>query len=138
MGFKEKLKNYLLINSLLSSRKEMALDNIAEKLKTVMPNLQDQVNFHVDYNEYLETKRRNLQVFQIDFTIKAIEKFCLNRNLDKIDVIDIGDSSGNHLLQIKELTSKVGNIASVNLDQKAVEKISNKGIKHTIVVQKSY
>jgi len=64
----------------------------------------------------------------LQFTLDKIKEYKVSINTDNISIIDIGDSSGNHLIQLQELDKDINNIASVNLDIKAIEKIKKKGI----------
>lgn len=119
-----------LIQSLKVGRKEN-IDFIT-KLEKILPSLKDQTNFQNDDtkedSKYLQHKKRNLHAFQLQFTLDKIKEYKESSNADKISLIDIGDSSGNHLIQLQELDKDINNIASVNLDIKAIEKIKKKGI----------
>ncbi len=120
--------------SLTASLKTVRNENISfiKKLEKILPSLKDQANFLNDDmkedSEYLYHKKRNLHAFQLKFTLDKIEQFKKESKNDNISIIDIGDSSGNHLIQLQTLDKGITNIASVNLDIKAVEKIKNKGI----------
>jgi hypothetical protein len=121
--------------SLIWSLKTVRKENIdfINKLEKILPSLKDQENFNNDDNkedsEYIQLKRRNLHAFQLQFTLDKINEYKVNSNTDKLSVVDIGDSSGNHLIQLRELDPDICDIASVNLDIKAIHKIRNKGIK---------
>lgn len=126
----KKIVKGILTYSLKAVRKENI--NFINKLEQILPSLKDQVNFMNDNTKedsvYLQHKRRNLHAFQLQFTLDKIEKLKIEININKISLIDIGDSSGNHLIQLQTLDKDIESIASVNLDIKAVEKIRKKGI----------
>lgn len=130
---KESLKN-IVKKSLLNSLKVVRKDNIQfiNKLEKILPSLKDQANFMNDNvredSEYLHHKKRNLHAFQLQFTLNKIKSFQNSINNNEISIVDIGDSSGNHLIQLQALNNSIKSVASVNLDIKAVEKIRNKGI----------
>jgi hypothetical protein len=119
-----------LTQSLMTVRKENI--NFINKLEKILPSLKDQANFMNDNtkedSEYLRHKKRNLHAFQLQFTLDKIKEYKASSNTDNISLIDIGDSSGNHLIQLQSLDKDINNIASVNLDIKAIEKIREKGI----------
>ena len=128
-----KILEFLKIQSLKASRKENNFEKLITKLETILPSLKDQTNFLNDDTKedslYIQLKMRNQQAFQLDFTLEKIKKYKQENGVDAISLVDIGDSSGNHLIQLQALDKSIENIASVNLDAEAIEKIRNKGIK---------
>jgi len=121
--------------SLVLSLRVVRNENIAfiNKLENILPSLKDQTNFQnnddEEDSEYLQHKKRNLHAFQLEFTLDKIKEFKIENNINKVSLVDIGDSSGNHLIQLQALDKNIDSVASVNLDIKAIEKIRKKGIK---------
>lgn len=123
----------LMVASLKASRKENFCLDFIQKLEKILPSLKDQMNYLNDnikeYSTYLQYKIRNQQAFQLDFTLNAFNQYKKNKGVDSISIIDIGDSSGNHLIQLCALDESIKQVASVNLDEEAIKKIQAKGIK---------
>lgn len=124
-----------LINKLFTlSLKIIRRRNIKfiRELEKVLPSLKDQNNFMNDDleedSEYLHNKKRNLHAFQLQFTLDKVKEYKKTSGNKNISIVDIGDSSGNHLIQLQQLDDDIHKVASVNLDIKAVEKIRKKGI----------
>jgi hypothetical protein len=119
---------WLSAKSLEASAKEQGLSETITRLRTIIPDLRDQYTDSfddVEYDRYWEMKMRHLHAWQID---------CVDETLKKIEgenlvIADIGDSSGNHGLYLKEIfaADQISNIISVNLDPVAVEKVKRKG-----------
>ena len=136
---KEKLKLYgidivpmaLWLREL--SLKKAAVENkwkdSIEELKRIVPD-EDIVN--QEFSEKTETsvarlKRRALQAFQCSLMLKALE----GRSSRKLTVVDIGDSAGTHMRYLKKLTEGKFDVdtISVNLDERAIERIKARGMK---------
>ena len=119
--------------SIWSAVREQHLDRLSTRLAEIVPDLTFQyTTFSVD-NDYLRIKIRSLHAFQINLLIKAINYIPPK---ESIYVVDIGDSSGTHLIYLDSIlkddvkfASCNLNYLSVNLDPIAVEKISSKGIR---------
>lgn len=127
-SFLKKILYKLLTTSLIASNKERKEFELKKKLEKIVPNLTNQyTTFKVDMNnEYLVNKIRGQHSFQMSIVLKAVE--LLNKKND-INIIDIGDSAGTHLLYLKKLLeNKKINTLSVNLDHVAVDKIKAKGL----------
>lgn len=122
----------LLTIALQQSNRERGESKLKKKLSTIVPDLSKQyTTFEVDMsNSYLVNKIRGQHAFQMSMALKAIE--LLNNDKNHINIVDIGDSSGTHLIYLsKLLTDKdIQNVQtlSVNLDPIAVEKIKSKGL----------
>lgn len=119
---------WLSAKSLEASAKEQGLGELITRLRTIIPDLRDQYTDSFDdteYNRYWEKKMRHLHAWQIDCVAEALKKI----EGQNLVMADIGDSSGNHGIYLKEIfaADKISNIISVNLDPVAVEKIKNKG-----------
>jgi hypothetical protein len=119
--------------SIRSAVREQHLDRLAARLAEVVPDLTDQyTTFSLD-NDFLRVKTRSLHAFQINLLIKAMDYIAPK---ESVYVVDIGDSSGTHLIYLDYILKQDVKFAScnlqflsVNLDPIAVDKISSKGIK---------
>lgn len=93
-----------------------------------MPDVSDQYTRHfdqADFDFYWEKKMRGLHAFQISCALQALTQL----DGEKLTIVDLGDSSGNHAAYLRALAPKgsVGRIIGVNLDETAVSKIRSKG-----------
>ena len=126
---KRVLKSFLmklLTFSLTRARKEQGYEPLALELENIIPDLKDQYSTFIVEGKYLETKVRNQHAFQVQLIMDALKPLKeLNRD---IVVVDIGDSSGNHLIYLNKLLGNLDTV-SVNLDKVAIEKIRSKGLK---------
>lgn len=105
-----------------------------EELRRIVPDLSDQYFMPFDdYNGYTELKIRALHAFQCELMLRAIEIGFEQYRGFIMAVVDIGDSAGTHMHYLEELACKKYELdidaLSVNLDDRAVEKIKNKGRK---------
>ena len=122
----------LLTFALQQSNRERGEFQLKKELSTIVPDLSKQyTTFEVNMdNSYLVNKIRGQHAFQMSIALKAIE--LLNKHKDYINIVDIGDSSGTHLIYLSTLLSEknIHNIQtlSVNLDPVAVKKIKDKGL----------
>ena len=101
---------------------------LIERLREIAPDISDQESSEKDtFDEYWEIKRRALQAFQCALMLKHINGI----HLEQLTVVDIGDSAGTHMLYLRDLTKDRFSIdtISVNLDQRAIEKIRKRGFK---------
>jgi len=126
-NIKENIKKgifFSLRKSLESAAREQGLCELKGKLKEIVPDITNQYSLFKIDNPYLEINVRNLHAFQISLVNKIIGEF------QRPVIVDIGDSAGTHLQYIIGLNSenKSVNCLSVNMDQKAVERITNKGL----------
>ncbi|UCD55139.1 MAG: methyltransferase domain-containing protein [Candidatus Omnitrophota bacterium] len=112
----------------LASR-ENGFEDLVKRLRKIVPDISRQESSGEDvFNEYWELKRRTLQAFQCSMMVKALEFLPSG----KLNVVDIGDSAGTHMLYLKELCKKKDidiDSVSVNLDSRAIEKIKSRGLK---------
>lgn len=114
--------------SIDAAAREQGLDALRDKLRNILPSVENQYTGAFDPDEYIrywERKMRTLHAFQIKVTLEAMS----NLSGNQLVLADIGDSSGNHALYIKSLTpaEKVERVISVNLDPVAVNKVLAKG-----------
>lgn len=117
----------LMVFSLKASNKARNEAGLKSKLEEIVPDLTDQYStFKINMDdEYLSNKIRGQHAFQISLAQKAIEFL----DKDEINIVDIGDSAGTHLIYLnKLLEDKNINTLSINLDKVAVEKIKSKGL----------
>lgn len=103
---------------------EQGLGKLARRLEEIVPDIADQYSRFKVEGRYLSMNVRGLHAFQMSLVDKVISKF-----RDSVVVIDIGDSAGTHIQYISGLYNRSINVKSlsVNLDEKAVEKIRKKG-----------
>ncbi len=112
--------------SLLAAVKQQGLAPLFGQLSRLVPNISEQYSSFVLDSFYLKTKVRAQHAFQISMVENAFS--CLNINPELgVTIVDIGDSSGIHLQYLHGLYRNIRAL-SVNLDEKAVEKIKNKGM----------
>lgn len=114
--------------SLFWSMSQNGLHDLAEKLRAIIPDISNQDSCCKEiFNAYVEVKWRACHAFQCSLMLKCMEKI----NADRVTVVDIGDSAGTHMLYLKELTKNrfLVDTISVNLDERAIEKISARGLK---------
>jgi hypothetical protein len=131
-GWLQRLLAQMQCASIRSAAREQNLDQLSKQLVEIVPDLTSQyTTFKID-NEYFKVKVRTLHAFQIDLVIKAINYILPKESLY---VVDIGDSSGTHLMYLNtilkndiRIDSRNLKCLSVNLDPIAVEKINSKGI----------
>lgn len=96
--------------------------NVIDWLKRLVPDVSDQETGERPFNDYWELKMRGLHAFQYDLMMQRL------RTKDSPVVVDIGDSAGTHILYLKKMFGGLSSL-SVNIDNKAVEKIGGKGLK---------
>ena len=114
--------------SLDAAIKEQKLDLLRDRLREIVPDLSQQYTGGQDaeeYRRYWETKLRSLHAFQVHGILEALDAI----GGGPLDIVDIGDSSGNHGKYVKTLSgdSRVAGFTSVNVDPAAVEKIKRQG-----------
>jgi len=126
--FIKKIVFGVLLKALIISNKERKESELRKKLEKIVPDLTDQYStFKLDMNNsYMVNKIRGQHSFQISIALKAIG--LLKNKKDTINVVDIGDSSGTHLIYLNNLLKNKINTLSVNLDPVAVDKIKLKGL----------
>ena len=123
-----KLYHSISAKSLTAALREQGLEDICLRLREILPSILDQYSHGLDsgeYESYWECKMRGLHAFQIRSVIESL-KIIGKSNLT---IADIGDSSGNHGIYIEALVDgpTIDNFVSVNLDEKAIQKIKAKG-----------
>lgn len=108
--------------------REQGLAGLRQRLRETVPNLKDQYTVAIDsteYERYWEIKMRSNHAFQIDSTLKALDRI----GGAGLTVVDVGDSSGNHGAYLNAVApaGRIAKMVSVNLDPVAVDKIRAKG-----------
>ncbi len=121
---KKKLEQ-IKISSLVSAIKEQNLLDLFKKLTNIVPEIEKQYSTFDVNSEYLRTKVRGQHSFQVSL----IEKYLnlSNENNNEKTIVDIGDSSGTHLMYLKSLFGNYRTL-SVNCDEEAVKKVKEKGL----------
>ncbi len=101
--------------------------SLIERLRKIQPDISQQYSSRCRFNDYYELKLRSQHAFQCSLTLKVLENFPSG----KLNVVDIGDSAGTHMIYLRELTRNRFHIdsTSVNLDRRAIEKIKVRGLK---------
>jgi len=118
--FKEKARQFychLKRWSIKLAVRQQNLLKICYQLSKLIPDVSEQYT-SVKLDIYYCEKVRALHAFQIRYTLKNIG--------DYKNIVDIGDSSGNHLKYLKHFKPDL-NCVSVNLDSRAVDKINAEG-----------
>ncbi len=113
--------------SLQKALAEQGRGPLMERLREIAPDLSRQyTSLEGAAGAYAEMKRRGQHAFQCGLMLKALERFPRGR----LQVVDIGDSAGTHMLYLKELAKEKFKVEtlSVNLDPEAVEKIRARGL----------
>jgi len=119
----------LRLPSLKHAVKEQDLISILSQLEKIVPDYRYQFSFGQIEGEFWNYKVRAHHAFQVRLTNKAIKSLFNEHKNKQITVVDIGDSSGNHICYFKELNKKYNiRSLSVNLDPIAVRKIKEKGL----------
>ncbi|MDC1174702.1 hypothetical protein OAT67_04885 [Bacteriovoracaceae bacterium] len=122
----------LLTMSLSASNSKKKRTSLKKRLEEIIPDITGQyTNIKFDgVKGFRSMKTRSLHTFQMSFLIKSI-KDIFGQQKRSLNIVDIGDSSGNHLIYLNSL-AKDQNLEirsiSVNLDKQAVDKISKKGL----------
>jgi len=111
--------------SLRSAVRSQKLSNLMDSLELAVPDISGQYSMVNIDNRHLRFKVRGLHAFQMSL----FERIVYDSPKD-IQVVDVGDSAGTHILYIKSLFSHQKNIKclSVNVDPKAIQRIKNKGL----------
>ena len=128
---KEKFRKmlYFLFNlSLIKSNKRRKEFSLKKRLISMNLDLANQYStMKIDMETpYFFNQIFGMHAFQTLLAMKAID---LLGKRDSVNVVDIGDSSGHHLLYLKEVLNQEKcklNTLSVNLDPIAIEKIKSK------------
>jgi len=111
--------------SVYSALKQQRLLARFNQIKRLDPDISNQYTSSNIDTSYLQTKVLGLHAFQM----ALFGLFINGQNRKEWSITDLGDSSGNHIMYIKNLFSKFKwDTLSVNLDQKAVDKIRSKGL----------
>ncbi len=114
----------LMTRSARSALREQGLARLAETLVTLVPDVSDQYTTHEVTGPYLETTVRGLHAFQISLVNAALSK------VSNPFIVDMGDSAGTHLTYLLGLHGNGSSIRtlSVNMDEKAIERIHRRGL----------
>jgi len=121
----KKLIYAMLERSLNMAIKSQELYKLAHRIKKIVPDISNQYTTFKIEGSYLETKVRAQHAFQLSLAGKAIR--LINKKLNEVTIVDIGDSSGTHSTCLNGLYGGIRTL-SVNLDPVAVQKIKDKGL----------
>lgn len=115
----------ILEKSIKKAAYEQGLHDKVEELRRIIPDISQQYSRWTIEDSYHETKTRTQQAFQMRLFERAVRM----QNKKNMILVDIGDSAGTHLMYIKSLCKDISfRTISVNLDEKAVQKIAAKGM----------
>ncbi len=122
------LYQWLSTKSLEAAAGEQGLGETIRRLRTIIPDLRDQYTDFFDddeYDRYWEKKMRHLHAWQVD----CVQEALMIIDGQNLVLADIGDSSGNHGIYLKEIleAGQISKVISVNIDPVAIEKVKNKG-----------
>ncbi len=123
----------LLVRSLRASSNQRGYGDLKKKLVEIVPDISNQYTF-LDINPddvFLTEKVRSQHAFQMDLLLRALEIFNNEKKQDLVNVVDVGDSAGTHLLYLNGMAKEMGiavRSMSVNLDPEAIRKIEACGM----------
>lgn len=100
-----------------------------KELEEIIPDIGDQYTTFRLGTKYQRFKVRMQHAFQISL----IKKVCG----DHFNIIDIGDSSGNHIKYLRSLYSDISSL-SINIDPEAIKKIRDKGYSATMTLAEDF
>lgn len=123
----------LLIVSLQTANRQRGESDLKKKLIRLVPDITHQYStFSIpSQNQYLVENVRCQHAFQMSLTMKAIGLISKVEG-EPIQIVDIGDSAGTHVLYLEGLARDAGfhiEALSVNLDPESIKKIESKGLK---------
>lgn len=129
----EKLRVMYEKKALRSIRKaliEQDLLSLYNRLCAIVPDIRHQYSSFNIENEYYNTKVRGLHAFQISLVNDALILLKDElANKSPITIVDVGDSAGTHSQYIRSIFQGQNiRCLSVNLDERAVKKIKDKGM----------
>ncbi|MBI5240586.1 MAG: hypothetical protein HY926_08945 [Elusimicrobia bacterium] len=109
--------------------RQQGLAALVARLREIEPDISNQEDDALRgkrFNAYWELKRRGLQAFQTRLLLDSLE---LLPRRDGLVVVDVGDSAGTHMLYLRRLAGqgRVRDTLSVNLEERAVEKVRARG-----------
>ena len=128
IAFLKSIASKVLEKAIYSANKEYGRQDLLNTLKAIVPDLSKQYTTFEVNTPLLTAMVRCLHAFQISLVQRVLNY----ASDDEVSVVDIGDSSGVHLmyLQSKDICVDRNITAlSVNLDSVAVSKIKSKGLK---------
>jgi SAM-dependent methyltransferase len=109
--------------SLEAAVKEQGLRGLMGRLEAVAPDLSAIRTGYRVASPFLVTCHRALDAFQVWLVRQVLDEF------SELTVVDVGDSSGRHLLYVKDLRGGAPTrCISVNVDPAAVERVADLGI----------
>ena len=122
-----RLKEMFHSARLKSIQKALSYQDLAVLFKKLASSGIDITNQYTQFevkDRFRELKTRALHTFQVSIILKALK---LLKDESEPLIVDIGDSSGAHILYLKSILGKIKSL-SINLDPVAVEKIRSRGL----------
>jgi len=124
--FVEKVSHW----SLWCALRQQGRIGLVSRLREIEPDLTNQEDEALKgqpHGEYSDLKRRGLQTFQCELMQREVSRL----PNQQLTVADIGDSAGTHMLYLRHLVGDSHKLdtVSVNLEERAVEKIRARGFK---------
>jgi len=105
--------------SLQMAMKEQGLGTLYQRLEKIVPDVSHQYNTDDMDNIYWTTKIRAEQTLHVGLSLRAIEEF------DAHSIMDIGDSSGAHIIYLMTLSRREMRTKSLNIDHEAIGRIKS-------------
>ncbi|HAI75573.1 MAG TPA: hypothetical protein DCM08_04940, partial [Microscillaceae bacterium] len=129
--------------NLKQALRQQQLDKLMQRLVAIVPDISNQYTNpegmncmdpqSPDYVPFYAYKVRAQHAFQVQFTLAVMQQWFQQHppSPKGLTLVDVGDSSGNHLRYLEHLLHEahihVGRSLSINLDPKAIEKITQSG-----------
>lgn len=115
------------VNSLHAAMRGQGLLPLYERLLEIVPDIRHQYTEEELDSDYLALKVRGQHAFQVLLANDAIR--ALHNDKESLTLVDVGDSAGTHVQYLQALNKDINlRCVSVNLDEKAVQKIRKKGL----------
>jgi|ETNmetMinimDraft_20_1059909.scaffolds.fasta_scaffold56165_2 SAM-dependent methyltransferase len=115
----------IFLKSIKRAAVEQKLKDYVSKLSFIVPDISNQYTIAKIEGLYAEVKSRTQQAFQMRLFERAIRL----QSKKRMNIVDIGDSAGTHLIYIKDLCKDISfRTISVNLNKESVERIRAKGM----------
>jgi len=92
---------WLMTLSLIFSHRSRKENSLKRKLSEIVPDISNQyTTFKINMNDpYMVNKIRGQHSFQVSLALQAVHM--LKNHNNQINIVDIGDSSGTHLMYLE-------------------------------------
>ena len=96
------------IKSLIAANMERGEKAILDLLLILVPDIENQYStFQINKNDfYTNLKTRCQHAFQVSLMVKALDLLSKNYGQKVATIVDIGDSSGTHMIYVQEFAKK--------------------------------